>query len=191
METVLHGGGAPATIHSPSLQDRYRAYRKVQGRELLNVIPREGVRSLLRHFRAEERAPGTDAAGDVLEWLAERCGDLLPLPPFEIWARDFHGAREAYAAEPGPPLAPEDPYGEAVTVEVRSLRQEGEGWVAALALRPQHDLWVGHIRFHREASDAVFTTGDIFREASPLEVRQRFGGFDDHTLSAFLRSALP
>lgn len=191
MDAALHGGSAPATLHSASLRERYLAYRIAQGRELLNVIPREGVRSLLRHFRAREDGSGSAAAGDVLGWLAERCGDILPLPPFEVWALDFHGAREAYAAEPGPPLAPKAPDGEPVTVEVRTLSHRGERWVAALALRPQHDLWVGHIRFHREEAAAVFTTGDIFREATPLDVRQRFSGFDDHTLNAFLRSALP
>lgn len=188
---LVQATGAAGRVHSPSLRERYLAYRQAQGRELLNVIPREGVRSLLRHFRADAPGDAPREGEDLLEWLALRCGDLLPLPPFELWVRDFHQARGAYATEPGPPLAPEAPGGEHVTVEVRSHRYQGKEWVAALAVRPQHDLWVGHIRFHPQQESAVFTTGDIFREASPVEVRQRFHTFDEHTLNAFLRSALP
>lgn len=189
MDTVLSGA---APLHSPSLRDRYLAYRQAQGRELLNVIPREGVRSLLRHFRnAEDGHPTGELGDEVLEWLAGRCGELLPLPPFEVWVKDFHRARSEYARIPGPPLAPATPDGEPVTVEVRSTTLGDGEWVAALALRPMEDLWVGHIRFHRADEQGVFTTGEVFRETSPLEVRQRFQAFDDRTLNAFLRSALP
>ncbi|MDT8341963.1 MAG: hypothetical protein RQ751_10665 [Longimicrobiales bacterium] len=195
-------------IHSPTLRERYAAYRRAQGRELLNVIPREGVRSLLRHLRASGDA-SVDAArgptpragraeasveadgGALLEWLAARCEALLPLPPFEVWVRDFQGGREEYASEPGPPLAPSAPDGSPVAVEVRSLRHAGEAWVAALAVRPAAERWVGHIRFHREGDPGAVTTGEIFREDSPVQVRERFRSFDPHTLSAFLRSALP
>lgn len=192
METgPVPGADAALDVHSPSLRERYLTYRQAQGRELLNVIPREGVRSLLRHFRTRSPAEAPAEGEDLLEWLALRCGDLLPLPPFEVWVRDFHAARGAYASEPGPPLAPEAPGGEHVTVEVRTHRYQGKEWVASLAVRPQHDQWVGHIRFHPDRESAVFTTGDIFREASPVEVRDRFHTFDEHTLNAFLRSSLP
>lgn len=175
--------------HSPVLRDRYERYREAQGRELLNVIPREGIRSLIRHLRALGHEPPV-GPGDTLGWLATRCADLLPLPPFQDWARDFYRARPAYQALPGPPLAPATGDGEPVTVEVRSLWHDDREWVAALALRPLDRQWVGHIRFHPPGEARVFTTGDIFREATPVAVRERFRSFDSHTLGAFLRSCL-
>lgn len=186
---ALRHGPAPAPAHSPGLRERYEQYRAGQGRELLNVIPREGIRSLIRSLR-ERGHPAPPVNGDTLEWLATRCAELLPLPPFEVWARDFYAARHAYEGLPGPPLAPETGDGEPVTVEVRGLRHDGREWMAALALRPLGRQWVGHIRFHPSGEARVFTTGDIFRETSPVAVRRRFRGFDDHTLGAFLRSCL-
>lgn len=194
MDTVrspsrVAGAGA---AHSASLQDRYDLYRKTQGRELLNVIPREGVRTLLRHFR-EDGGPTPDSppGENVLEWLAERCCDVLPLPPFEVWAEEFHAARRSFSSVPGPPLAPEAPDGAPVTVDVRPLLHRGQEWIAALALRADEHQWLGHIRFHAAGQARVYTTGDVFREPSPMEVRKRFRAFDERTLSAFLRSALP
>lgn len=178
-----------APAHSPGLRGRYEQYRIAQGRDLLNVIPREGIRSLIRHLRTRGQAP-PPVEGDTLAWLATRCAELLPLPPFEVWVRDFHGARREYDGLPGPPLAPATDDGAPVTVEVRALHHEDREWVAALALRPLGRQWVGHIRFHPSGEARVLTTGDIFREASPTAVRERFQSFDSHTLGAFLRSSL-
>lgn len=178
-----------APAHSPSLRERYEQYRAAQGRDLLTVIPREGIRSLIRHLRTRGHPPPAPE-GDTLRWLATRCADLLPLPPFEVWARDFHGSRDAYEGLPGPPLAPETGDGEPVTVEVRTLKEGDREWMAALALRPLDGQWVGHIRFHPAGESRGFTTADIFREASPGAVRRRFRSFDTHTLGAFLRSCL-
>jgi hypothetical protein len=127
----------------------------------------------------------------MLDWLAGHCATLLPLPPFERWAEDFYRARSAYDPIPGPPMAPAAPDGSPVTVEVRSLAFGGGHWTAGLALRPEGGGWTGHIRFHAREEGPVYATGEVFREGSPLAVRQRFQGFDDHTLGAFLRSALP
>lgn len=190
METHATGYG-PVTVHSPSLRERYDAYCQSQGRELLNIIPREGVRSLLRHFGGEHRVASLSGDEDLLEWLARRCRDLLPLPPFEEWVSDFRSGRSAYVAVPGPPMAPRTADGAPVTVDLRSVRYHGEEWVAALALRPQDDQWVGHIRFHLHDAVSAYTTAEVFREPSPVEVRERFHSFDDRTLGAFLRSALP
>lgn len=187
----MTGSAAGTDLHSPSLRERYLAYREAQGRELLNVIPREGVRSLLRHFRASEDLPADEGGEEILAGIASRCSRLLPLPPFEEWVKDFHESRSEYASFPGPPFAPQAPDGEPVTVEVRTLVHGEQEWVASLALRPADDAWVGHVRFHPQGSDRVFRTGDIFREPSPIDVRERFQSFDDRTLNAFLRSALP
>lgn len=187
----MTGSSPSPDLHSPSLRERYVAYREAQGRELLNVIPREGVRSLLRHFRATGELSASGEGEEMLSRIASHCSGLLPLPPFEEWARDFHSARAAYASFPGPPLAPQTPDGEPVTVDVRTLEHADGEWVASLALKPVDDVWVGHVRFHPQGSDRVFRTGDIFREPSPVDVRERFRSFDDRTLNAFLRSALP
>lgn len=179
-------------VHSASLQERYAQYRRTQGRELLNVIPREGVRTLLRHFRADEGGSPEGTRGEnLLEWLAGRCCEILPLPPLEIWAREFHAARRSFAHVPGAPLAPEAPDGTPVTVDVRSVPYRDREWIAALALRSREDHWVGHIRFHASEEETAYATGDVFREASPMEIRKRFQSFDERTLGAFLRSALP
>lgn len=178
-----------APAHSPVLRERYLRYRESQGRELLRVVPREGIRTLIRHFRREGH-PAPPVDGDTLGWLATRCAALLPLPPFEVWAADFYRARSAYEEIPGPPLAPATGDGEPVTVDLQSLWHEDREWTAALALRPLDGQWVGHIRFHPLGGGRVFTTADIFREASPVAVRRRFRSFDSRTLGAFLNSSL-
>ena len=177
------------SVHSPGLRERYARYRETQGKELLNVIPREGIRSLIRHLRKHGHPPPSPG-GDTLTWLADQCAALLPLPTFEVWARDFYRARPEYEGQPGPPLAPATGDGEAVTVEVRPLDHADRKWMAALAIRRMDRQWVGHIRFHPPGEARVFTTGDIFREDSPVAVRERFRSFDAHTLGAFLRSSL-
>jgi hypothetical protein len=183
--------------HSLLLRDRYLAYCSDQGRELLNIIPREGVRSLLRHFRLNggvhpyaDRVEDADDRG-TLYWLAERAMEILPLPPFDVWVQDFHASRFEYATVPGPPMAPEAPDGEPVTVELRSIRRGESEWVASLGVRTLGERWVGHIRFHSPGEPKVFTTGEIFREPSPIDIRQRFRDFDERTLKAFLNSVLP
>lgn len=187
---MVTGSSRGAAAHSQTLHERYVAYCRAQGRELLNVIPREGVRELIRHFRGQgEPVRAMDA--DMLDWLAGRCEELLPLPPFEQWAEDFYRSRAAYDPIPGPPMAPAAPDGSPVTVEVRSLAFGGHRWTAGLALRPAAGGWTGHIRFHAREEGPVYATGEVFREGSPLAVRERFQAFDDHTLGAFLRSALP
>jgi hypothetical protein len=189
--------GTAAQAHSLLLRDRYLAYCSDQGRELLNIIPREGVRSLLRHFRLNGGvSPFVNKVEDpedrgTLYWLAERAMEILPLPPFEVWVQDFHLSRFEYATVPGPPMAPEAPDGEPVTVELRNIQRDAEEWVAALAVRPRAQDWVGHIRFHSPGVSQVFTTGEIFQESNPTDVRQRFRDFDDRTLGAFLSSTLP
>ena len=190
-----YASSAPPPVHSTSLRDRYEEYCRTQGRELLNLVPREGVRSLLRLLHDVDGMPtssdGDSASGDALDRLAELCRRLLPLPPFEVWTEDFHRARSAYAGLPGPPLAPQAEDGRPVTVAVRALTHRSEPWVADLALRPLEGRWVGHVRFHRPGDPSFVQTGEILREDTPQDVRERFGDFDEGTLVALLRSALP
>jgi hypothetical protein len=191
--TARYATSAPPPLHSASLRERYEAYCRAQGRELLNLVPREGVRSLLRVLRDLDGAPTEEEIGseETLDRLGELCRRLLPLPPFEVWTEDFHRARSAYAELPGPPLAPQAVDGSPVTVDVRAVTHRGEPWVADLALRPLEARWVGQVRFHREGEPSFVQTGEILREDSPLEVRARFRDFDETTLVALLRSVLP
>jgi len=192
------GTGVTTPLHTATLRERYESYRQNQGRELLNLLPADGLRGILRHLKA---AGSTVAGGagastgldDVvtLDDLARRCADILPLPPFEVWAEDFHRSRRAYESLPGPPLAPSSDDGRPVTVAVRTIRHRGEAWVAGLALRPIDPLWVGHVRFHISGNPDFVQTGDIIRERTPEEVRHRFADFDERTLEALLRSVLP
>lgn len=176
---------------NPALRSRYRTYRLQQGREFLALIPREGLRALLREMHAA--AGGFDfESADGFEALARRCVDLLPLPPFEVWALDFARNRSAYggpeAPSLGPALAAEDP----VTVAVADfLDDRGTEWVASLEVRELDHRWIGTVRFHRPTSAATCRTGPILRETNPEDVHARFAGFGRTTLSALLRSALP
>ena len=188
---VVEVGSVAIGDENPALRSRYEAYRVQQGRELVALLPREGLRALLREMHDAGTAIDFASAGGF-ETLAHRCADLLPLPPFDVWARDFARNRAAYGGPESPPLAPTRASGEAVTVAVVDfLNDRGEEWVASLEVRRQDLLWTGTVRFHRPASAAACRTGPILREADPESVRARFDGFDRTTLSALLRSALP
>ena len=176
---------------NPTLRSRYEAYRLQQGRDLLALLPREGVRHLLRQMHADRGGFDFQTA-DGFEELARLCVDLLPLPPFDVWARDFSLHRAAYGGPEAPPLAPALGGDAAATVAVRDFRSErGEEWVASLELSDLDGRWAGAVRFHRPESDSTCRTGPILRETRPEDVRERFEGFDRTTLGALLRSALP
>lgn len=198
--TLLHaeiGGvtgirGDDSVSATEPLRRRYVEYRARQGRELLALIPREGLRSLIR---AEREARGGDldvTSANGLEILASRCEALLPLPPFDVWARDFHRNRRAHAGPDAPSITPTSPDRQPVTVDVREFRSpEGVVWVAALDLQGGDQRWTGAVRFHSPAASGVHRTGPILRETDGAEVRERFRSFDVATLRALLRSALP
>jgi hypothetical protein len=175
----------PATA---ALRLRYEAYRERQGRDLLVLLPREGVRALVRRLR--EREPDGEV---TLDRLASIAVDLLPLPPFRVWMEDFHHNRSAHFEISEPPMGdgPSSPDGEPVTVEVRSFSVGSDEWVASLCVHPVACGWHGSIHFHRPPERHTVRTADVFREREADAVRERFRTFDAHTLEAFLRSALP
>jgi len=179
-------------IASEQLRARYRSYCTRQGRELLALLPREGLRALIRSTREAGEGELDFSSTDGLQLLAERCEALLPLPPFAVWIRDFQQNRAAYSGPEAPPVAPEGVDRGPVTVDVREF-QAGDGgtWVVALDLQGSSDRWSGALRFHCPPDPIVYATGSILRETDALSVRDRFHAFDRATLRAMLRSALP
>lgn len=175
---------SPATS---ALQERYRAYRLRQGRELLNLMPRDGLRQVIQAYGPRS------GVGDVsLDELAVFCADLLPLPPLSVWMTDFQRHRDAHMADEAPSDAgPRSPDGGPVVVAVRHFRYRARHWVGQLLVWPLEDRWEGAIQFHGGDDERTWRTAPIFREASVSAIRERFGIFDDPTVAAFLRSALP
>jgi hypothetical protein len=183
----------PRVTHDPhpataALRLRYEAYCERQGRDLLVLLPREGVRALVRRLRDRDRE-----AEVTLDRLAVLAVELLPLPPFRVWLEDFHRNRAAHfeIAESPTGDGPNSPDGVPVTVEVRSFAVGVDEWVASLCVHPVERGWHGSIHFHRPPDPQAVRTADVFREVDASAVRERFRAFDAHTLQAFLRSALP
>lgn len=183
------GQAHPAT---DTLRLRYEGYVLRQGRDLLALLPRSGVRELLRAYRRQPRA-GVGGEGPTIDELAVFASTLLPLPPFGVWAQDFSAHRGAYLAQTEPPLAdgPTAPDGEPVTVNVRTFSADGHDWVGELLVRPVPEGWRGSIHFHRPGAERAGCTGEVFREGDLTTLRDRFSACDSATLQAFLRSALP
>ena len=184
---VQGSSASPATL---ALRERYQAYRLRQGRDLLNLIPREGLREVVRACRPlAALSPGTDVS---LDDLSAFCADLLPLPPLSVWMADFQHHREAHLADQAAAEAgPRTPEGTPVAVAVRHFRASGSEWAGQLLVWPCKGRWEGAIQFHRDETARVWRTAAIFQESSVSAIRQRFDIFDDSTLSAFLRSSLP
>lgn len=170
-----------------ALAHRYAAYRLRQGRELLQLVSREGRREIIRACR--DRTGG----GDSLDELAAFCATLLPLPPLAVWLEDFQQHRSAHLALDDPAaVGPRTPDGSPVIVGVRELRHAGCAWVAQLLVTPRDTGWHGAIHFHRQDGDgSSVRTGHIFREGGVEAIRERFDSLGSSTVAAFLRSALP
>lgn len=178
-----------------SLESLYLEYCRAQARELLGLIPREGIRPLYRRALewAGEAEAGRDPDGEdrePLDLMEAYClSELIPLPPFRVWARDYLANRKLYLTElDRAPRPARD--GEPVDVDLRELEWGGRRWTATLRLRRGDGDWRGAVAF-RSGEDAGATTGEVFRETTPFAVRDRFRRLEQTTLQAFLRSALP
>ena len=191
--------GVPDTLRS-----LYERYCDTEARELLALIPREGLRSLWG--RARERALAGEAGDsgrmrpgepplEALEWLRAEARGILPLPPYESWVKAYVSGRAAFLERMGIATAPER--SEPVTVAVRPVNAI---WWAHLNMERRDVGWVGHIAFHMGADagfpgesgrNGGFRTTDIFRGESPEEIRDSFREFTAHTLEGFLRSVAP
>lgn len=173
------------------LRQLYEAYRRREASALLSLLPREAVRPLYRRAR-ERMVPDAVASTDdpVALLVAYVEQELLPLPPFAVWLRDFQAHRAAHlegidAAPAGPdPASP-------VAVEVRSIHHANVDWYAALHLFRRDGVWWGFIRFTGAGQPSEVRSADIFREEDPEAIRERFRSFGLDALRAFLRSSLP
>ena len=175
----------------PALDSRYREYRRRQAKGLVSVLPKEAIRPLYAKAREWGRNTGKEVEKDPLATLFLFLEELVPLPPQEVWEADraqyldAH-VREEFASPPAhrrssPP----------VTVESRGMEMEGRRWRATLNLFRRDEAWRGFIVFNPLGETETVQTADIFREEDPDEIRNRFLGFHNQTLQAFLRSVLP
>lgn len=191
------------------LEELYQRYCRAQGAALLSLLPREAVRPLYREALARrETSPGSDAAmeTDPMGILAEHCASILPLPPFQLWVRDFQAHRMEYLEELTRALGPQG-RSESVEVEAVPFLSGRQQWVAGLQLFRDGEAWRGFIVFIPQAGQDQLApdapgrsqarlsgqvrTADIFREELPGEVRNRFRDLSPAALHAFLRSSLP
>jgi hypothetical protein len=183
--------GLDSGLQRPALEElevQYAAYRRRQARGLVRLLPREAIRPLYR--RALEEDPGSEASSDPLGALLGYCERLLPLPPFDTWREDvrLHATAHLQDLED----SAEAPTAEApTTVEARRFAFEGDPWVAHLRSYRDGPTWRGYISFEDAETRRVHRTTLIFRESHPVDMRERFLGFDVAALQAFLRSALP
>ena len=183
---------SPRVVHEdPALDSRYQEYRRRQAKGLVSVLPTEAIRPLYAKAREWGRNTGKEVEKDPLATLFLFLEELVPLPPQEVWEADraqyldAH-VREEFASPPAhrrssPP----------VTVESRGMEMDGLRWRATLNLFRRDEAWRGFIVFNPVGEAETVQTADIFREEDPDEIRNRFLGFHNQTLQAFLRSVLP
>ncbi|MGD2120852.1 MAG: hypothetical protein PVJ76_03870 [Gemmatimonadota bacterium] len=181
----------PVVREDPALDARYADYCRRQAKGLVSILPKEAIRPLYARAREWGRETGNEVEKDPLATLFLFLQQLLPLPPRDIWEEDraknldAH-VREEFASPPAhrhssPP----------VTVESRGMEMEGLRWRATLNLFRRDEAWRGFIVFNRVGEMETVRTADIFREEDPDAIRNRFLGFHNQTLQAFLRSVLP
>jgi hypothetical protein len=175
-----------ATAVPESLRGLYERYCEREAMGLLSLMPRTALRDFYRRAAAWAEAEGDADGRDPLSLARRYARAVLPLPPYDAWIPLYLANRSAYLEELAVPSAPrsDDP----VAVAVRNV---GDGWVAALCLTSASSGWNGFIQFHRSEGIQSCRTTDLFRSEDASEIRARFDAFDDRTLSAFLRSALP
>lgn len=165
----------------------YRAYRRRQAAELLDLVPSEAVRSLYARARSWAVERGQHDEKDPRATLLRFCEHLLPLPPFEVWHRHLlRSGTKSRAPSVRSGTVQDDPG--VVEVDLRSFRSGDARWYATLSLFRGGRAWRGFITFHRGPDTSRLRTATIFREERRGEVRARFREFDEPALRAFLRS---
>jgi hypothetical protein len=118
------------------------------------------------------------------------CGQLLPLPPFDVWRDDMARNADAYLVDLEEAM--EGPTADAPsTVEIRTFDYAGRSWIARLRAFREEGLWRGYIAFQEDGTGGVHRTATVFCEDEPGELRERFLSFEPIAIEGFLRSALP
>lgn len=186
----IGGGLSSDTVPASEEVDelaRYDEYRTQQARALVNLMPREAVRPL---YRRAVREGHIVPDKDPLAALVGYCRSILPLPTFEVWQADVARNPEAHLESPDSfrttPTAAAP-----ATLEARAMTRHRSAWTARLKGFREDGAWRGFIAFEDGESGRVHHTALIFCEADPLELRDRFLGFENGTLEAFLRSTCP
>ena len=178
------GARTASGVDRDELKRWYALYRRRQARRLIDLLPRDAVRPLYRAAAAQ----GSDA--DPLERLVAFCVEILPLPPFDVWARDLALYPEAHLRDWDDTTEvpnPRDP----ATLCTRELRRGPERWEVRLRGFAEAGAWRAYLAFQGPALNDAFHTATIFREPTARALRDRFEGFDEHVLESFLRSCLP
>jgi hypothetical protein len=175
----------------PALETRYEEYCRRQAKGLVSIVPKEAIRPLYGLAREWGRETGREVEKDPLATLFLFLQELIPLPPKELWARDRAEHLDAHVKEEfaSPPAHRRS--SPPVTVESRGMEMDGRRWRATLNLFRRDEAWRGFIVFNPLGEAETIRTADIFREEDPDEIRNRFLGFHNQTLQAFLRSVLP
>jgi hypothetical protein len=175
----------------PNLEIRYREYCQRQAKGLVSILPKDAIRPLYARAREWGRRTGKEVEKDPLATLLLFLQELLPLPPRQVWEADRALFLDAHIKEEFDSPPAHHRASPPVTVESRGMELDGGRWRATLNLFRRDEAWRGFIVFNRLGEGDTLRTSDIFREEDPDEIRNRFLGFQNHTLQAFLRSVLP
>jgi hypothetical protein len=175
----------------PDLGSRYEEYRHRQAKGLISILPKSAIRPLYGLAREWGRRTGKEVEKDPLATFLLFLEDVIPLPPRDVWERDRTEYLDAHVKEEfeSPPAHRRS--SPPVTVESRGMEMDGVRWRATLNLFRRDEAWRGFIIFNPVGEAETVRTADIFREEDPDEIRNRFLGFHNQTLQAFLRSVLP
>lgn len=180
---------SPAPPGLVGLEGLYERYCDRQARDLLQLIPRGGLRALAKRARQEATVGEGAEEGlhDPLARVVRMARRLLPLPPYAVWIRSYLADRRPFLEALGIEAAPARR--EPVLVDVRSLPG---GWTAGLHLFKREGGWRGFLQFRKGVEEGeVYRTAEIFRGGAPEEIRERFKAYRPATLDAFLRSSRP
>ena len=175
----------------PNLGTRYEDYCRRQAKGLVSILPKESIRPLYARAREWGRRTGKEVEKDPLATLLLFLRQLIPLPPRDVWERDRIEHLDAHVKEEFDSPPAHRRVSPPVTVESRGMEIEGKRWRATLNLFRRDEAWRGFIVFNPLGESETVQTADIFREEDPDEIRNRFLGFHNQTLQAFLRSVLP
>jgi hypothetical protein len=175
----------------PDLGSRYEEYCRRQAKGLVSILPKEAIRPLYARAREWGRSTGQEVAKDPLATFLLFLREVMPLPPREVWERDRMEHLDSHVKEEFDSPPAHHRSSPPVTVESRGMEMDGRRWRATLNLFRRDEAWRGFIVFNPLGEIETVRTADIFREEDPDEIRNRFLGFHNQTLQAFLRSVLP